>query len=47
MTLCVVQNDKEESQNIQNLNAMIDMNASGKLVKIKEESGLLERLFVI
>ena len=50
MTLCVGQNHREETQNIQNLKCH-DRNecwrTGGKLVKIKEERGLLERLIVI
>ena len=43
-TLYKGQNDKEEAQHIQYLkiNATIEMNAGGKLVKIKEERGLLQ-----
>ena len=37
---------KKNLKTFKTSNAMIDMNASGKLVKIKEESGLLEILFV-
>ena len=47
MTLCEGQNDK--AQHIQNFKCRDRklMNAGGKLVIIKEERGLLERLIVI
>ena len=41
-TLCKGQNDKEEAQNNQDLKCTIEMNAGGKLVKIKEERRLLQ-----
>ena len=51
MTLCVGQNDKYEVQPrpgiLKTSNAMIEMSAGGKLVKIKEERGLLQRLIII
>ena len=38
---------KKNLKTFKTSNDMIDMNDSGKLVKIKEESGLFERLIVI
>ena len=46
--MCVGQNDKEEAlKSFKTANATIEINAGGKLVKIKEERGLLQRLIVI
>ena len=49
MTLYVGQNRKEfkKLKTFKTSNAMIEINAGGKLVKIKQERGLLERLLVI
>ena len=38
---------KKKLKTFKTSNAMIEMNAGGKLVKIKEERGLLERQVVI
>ena len=38
---------KKKLKTFKTSNAMIEINAGGKHVKIKEERGLLERLFVI
>ena len=46
--LCVWDNiTKKKLKTFKASNATIEMSAGGKLVKIKEERGLLERLIVI
>ena len=39
--------DKMTKKKLKSLNNMIEINAGGKLVKTKEERGLLERLIVV